>query len=72
MMITTKPASPARPKTNPARGLLLRKDFLGSEVPLEGGLVAEDVSVIVIGSFGLAVGVDVGRSEDTDDILFES
>jgi hypothetical protein len=76
MTAMIKPASPARPKTNPERGLFWRKDFpLGSGVPLEGGAVADDVSVIVIGPFDPVVesgGVDVGGSEVTDDTLFES
>lgn len=76
MTTTIKAATPARAKTNPARGLFSRKVFpLGSKVPLEGGAVAEDVSVIVTGPFDPVdngSGVDVGESEDTDDTLFGS
>lgn len=49
---------------------------MDSEVPVEGGAVLDDVSVIVTGPFGPVVkdgGVDVEESEDTvDDTLFES
>ena len=76
MTTMIKAATPERPKTNPARGLFSRKGFpLVSGAPLGGGIVEEDVSVIVIGPFGPVVesgGIDVGESEDTDDTLFES
>jgi len=73
MIKMIKAASPARPKTNPERGLFSRKDFpLGWEVPPEGGAVAEDVSVIVIGPFGpVIVSSGVGVGEGTVDELGE-
>lgn len=71
----TKTASPARPKTNPARGLFSRKVFpLAPKVPLGGGTAVEVVSVTVTGLFDPDVeggGAGVGEGEDTVDILFE-
>lgn len=72
MITMIKAASPASPKTNPARGLFSRKDFpLGSEVPLEGGAVSEVVSVIVVAPGVRSGGVGV-ETEDTVDGLLES
>lgn len=70
----TRTANPARPKTNPERALLSRKDFpLDPEAPAPVGEVEEEVvSVTVTGPFGPFVvnwGGDVGEDEGTVDSL---
>lgn len=70
-----KHKSAASPKTEPERALFSRKEFplapAATADPLEGGSVAEDVCVIVVGPSGWLVGTGgglVGETGGTDEL----